>query len=101
MINAWLHVFENNKNLNLTKEVLNQPIFFEPQTKLNFDSNNPKSLYIVTSNTITDKCILIRDRCKLFQQGFFLSTRFPLPTLTELIFILHRYLIPNDWKQRL
>ena len=64
--------YEDNKYFPVTKETLNQPIFFEPQTKPNFSSSNPKSLYIVTSNTIIDKCILVRDLCKLFKlfQGF-------------------------------
>ena len=64
--------YEDNKYFPLTKGTLNQPIFLEPQTKPNFSSSNRKSLCIVTSNTITDKCILVRDLCKLFQlfQGF-------------------------------
>ena len=71
--------------------------FFEPQTKLTFSSSNLNTFYIVTSNNITNRCTLVRDFCKHFQQGFF-STRFLLPTLTEFIFISCRYLILIDWK---
>ena len=46
------------------------------------------SIYFIT---ITEKCTLLRDLCKLSQQGSL--------TLTELIFISCKYLIPNDWKQ--
>ena len=38
---------------------------------------------MLTSNSITDKCAVAKDFCKLRQQGF-LSTRFPLPTLAKL-----------------
>ena len=34
-------------------------LFFEPQTKLDFSSSNPNNFYILTSNTITDKCTLV------------------------------------------
>ena len=50
---------------------------FELKTKLNFSSSNPNNFCIVPSNTITDKCTLVRDLCKLFQQGL-LPARFPL-----------------------
>ena len=79
--------------------------FFEPQTKLSFSlviliisTFNPNNFYILTSIAITDKSTLVRNLRKLFQQGF-LSTKFPLPTLSELLLIPCRYLIPNDWKQ--
>ena len=60
-----------------------------------FNNNN---FYILTANAITDKSALVRNLRKLFQQSF-LSTRFPLPILSEFILIPCRYLIPNDWKQ--
>ena len=41
--------------------------------------------------------MVVEDLYKLRQQGF--STKFPLPTLTKLVFITCRYLIPNDWNQ--
>ena len=41
---------------------------------------------------------LIGYLCEIFKQGFF-PIRLSLPTLTELIFISCRYLIPIDWKQ--
>ena len=72
--------------------------FFEPQIELNFSSSIPNNFCILTCKTITDKCTLVTDLSKLSQQGF-LSTWFPLPTLTELILILCRHLIPNDKKQ--
>ena len=66
--------YKNNKKLPLTKNILNQPIFFNLKTKLNLSPYNPKSFYILTSSTITDKCTLVRDLCKLFQQD-----SFPIP----------------------
>ena len=82
----------------LTTDFFNQFIFFEPQTKLNFSLNNPNNFYILTSNTITDKFTSVRDLRKLFRRGLF-STRFPLTTLTEFIFISCWYSILNDCKQ--
>ena len=41
---------------------------------------------------------LIGYLCEIFKQGF-LPIRLSLPTLTELIFMSCRYLIPIDWKQ--
>ena len=58
------------KNFILTKEILNQAIYFK------FSSSNTNIFYIITSNAITDKCTLVRDPCKRFR----------------------RYLILNDWK---
>ena len=63
--------YQNNKKFPLTKEILNQPIYLNLTTKLNFSSSNPNIFYIVTSSTITDKCTLVRDLCKLFQQCSF------------------------------
>ena len=90
IFNKFLIAFyENNNKFPLTKEILNQ-------TKLNFSSGNPNNFYILTSSTITSKCTVAKNLCKLCKQGF-LSTRFSHPTLTK--FISCRYLIPSDWKQ--
>ena len=84
----------NNKKIASNYRDPSLTYFFEPRTKLNFSCNNPNSFYILTSNTITDKCNLVRDFSKLFQQGLLpCHYRFPFPTLTELMFILCRYLI--------
>ena len=44
--------------MKIFNQILNQPIS-EPQTKLNFSSSNPNNFYILTSNTITDKCTIV------------------------------------------
>ena len=59
-----LSCFYENDKFPLIKKILNKP-----QTKLNFSSSNPNNFYILITNTITDKCTLVRDLCKLFQQG--------------------------------
>ena len=79
-------IIKHNNKFPLTKEILNQSFFFEPHTNLNFSSSNPNNFHILTSNTITDKCTLVRGLCKIFPQGF-LPTRSPLPTLSELKYI--------------
>ena len=90
LINAWLHfmkiIIRHNNKFPLTNEILKSIFFFQPQTNLKFISSNPNNFYILTSNTITDKCTSVRGLCKLFQQSF-LPTRSPLPTLSELIYI--------------
>ena len=87
--------YENTNKFPLTKVVSLTSAFFETKTKLNFRSSNANNFYILTSNTIIDKCFL-----ETFEDFFNrVSTRFPLPTLTELILVSCRYLIPKDWKQ--
>ena len=81
-LNQGLALFKQTQTLSRDKNL--QTYFFEPQTKLNFSSSNTKNFYVLTSKTITDKCNVAKDLRKLCQQGF-LSTRFPLPTLTKLI----------------
>ena len=73
-------------------------LFLEPQTKLN--SSNHNNFYILTSNTITDKCTLVKDlRVNFFNRVFFspLAGFLSEPWRNLYMFISCRYLIPNDW----
>ena len=76
-------------------------LFFETQTNLNSSSSNSNSFYILRSNTIADKCTLVKDlRVNFFNSvssspSSFLSQ----PWRNLYIFISWRYFIPNDWKQ--
>ena len=69
LINVWLHFMKIVKKFFLPRRYLIS--LFEPQAKLNFSSSNPNRFYIVKSNTITDKCTLVRDLYELFQQHSF------------------------------
>ena len=60
--------YENNNKSSLKRSLTN--LVFQPETKLNFSSNNPNNFYILTSSTIIDKCTIVRDLCKLFQQDY-------------------------------
>ena len=56
------------------EEVLEQPIFLNPHTKLNFSSNNPYFYSILTKN-IKDMFTIIRDLCQFLQSGLIFYTR--------------------------
>ena len=61
LLNPCLHL--SNSQFTIPKhieEILEQPIFLNPHTKLNFSSNNPYFYSIPTKN-ITDKFTIIRD----------------------------------------
>ena len=76
-------------------------LFFETQTNLNSSSSNSNSFYILRSNTIADKCTLVKD----LRVNFFNSVSSSPPSFLSqpwrnlYIFISWRYFIPNDWKQ--
>ena len=50
------------------EEILEQPIFLNPHTKLNFSSNN-LYFYIIPTKNITDKFTIIRDLFQFVQSG--------------------------------
>ena len=70
LLNAWLH-FTNNDFPTPTsiEEILDQPLFLNPHTKLDFSSNNPY-FYCIPPNNVSDKFNTIRDICKSLQPGF-------------------------------
>ena len=57
------------------EEILEQPFFLNPHTKLNFSSNNPY-FYSIPTKIITDKLTMIRDFCQMLQSGLIYYTRF-------------------------
>ena len=56
--------FFGGGGVGLQKETCGQPIFLNPQTKLNFSSSE-HNVYSLPSNTITEKCTTIKDLCRL------------------------------------
>ena len=57
------------------EEILDQPIFLNPHTKLNFSSDNLYFCCILTRNLL-DKFTIIRDLCRYLQPGVISSTKF-------------------------
>ena len=70
LLNAWLH-FTNSKFPTPTsiEEILDQPLFLNPHTKLDFTSDNPFFCRIPPKN-ISDKLSIIRDICRFLQPVF-------------------------------
>ena len=76
LLNAWLH-FTNNDFSNPTsvEEILDQPLFLNPHTKLDFSSSNPY-FYRIPPNNISDEFNTLRDIFKFFQPGFIFPRTF-------------------------
>ena len=104
LLNARLH-FTNNTFSALTsiEEILDQPLFLNPHTKLDFNSDNPY-FYFIPPKNISDKFTAIRDTCRFLQLGFVSSMSFEgklsLPNANyNRIYKSIVELIPNDWIQ--
>lgn len=67
--------FRNNK-FSLHKKILDQPVFFNLQTKLNLCFND-HNFYSLSSNTFTDNCTKIGDLCIFLKPGFLSYTSWP------------------------
>ena len=69
LINSWLH-FTNNKSSTptCTEEIFDQSIFLNPNTKLNFRSNN-SYFHCVPPKIISKKFNLIKDLGRSLQPG--------------------------------
>ena len=76
LLNARLH-FTNDTFPALTsiEEILDQPLFLNPHTKLDFSSDNPY-FYFTPPKNISDKFTTIRDTCRFLQLGFVSSMSF-------------------------
>ena len=54
LLNAWIHLANNNLSTwTSAEEILGQPIFLNPHTKLDFSSGNPY-FYCIPPNNISD-----------------------------------------------
>ena len=75
-LNPYLH-FTNNKLTISThiEEALEQPIILNPNTNLDFSSNNPHFYSIPTKN-ITDKFTIITELWQMLQSGLISYTRY-------------------------
>ena len=103
MLNAWLMHLTNNKFPSSThiEEILDQPVFQTPFSKLYFYSNNPY-FYCIPPKNITDNFTIIRDICKFLQTDLISTMRFEeklgLTNLNpERIDLYIMDLIRNDW----
>ena len=101
LFNVWLQ-FTNNNFLTPTsiKNILEQPIFLNPHTKLDFSSDNAYFCCIPPRN-ISDKFTIIKDLCRFLQQDLIFSSTFDeklrFPTANhKKIYKLIMDLIPND-----
>ena len=73
---SWLHFTNNNfPTHTLLKEILDQPVFLNPHTKLDFSSDSPYFYCIPSRNTL-GKFVIIRDLCRFLQQGLISYTTF-------------------------
>ena len=104
LINGWLHFTNNNfPTSTYMEEILDQPIFSNPHTKLDFNSENPY-FYCILPRNISEKFIIIRDLCRFLQPGLISSTtsdeKLGFHTANhKRIYKLIMDLTPNDWKQ--
>ena len=69
LVNAWLH-FTNNKfpTTMCIEEILDQPIFLNLHTKLDFNSDNPYFRFILPRNN-PDLFTITRDLCRFLPPG--------------------------------
>ena len=102
MLNAWLN-FTNNSFPSPTsiEEILDQPLFLNPHTKLPYNSDNPY-FYCLPPQNISDKFLTIRDICRFLRPGLISAETFR--EKLDLLNINHNNiykkiveLIPKNW----
>ena len=76
LLSSWLY-FTNDTFPPPTfiEEILDQPLFLNPHTKLHFHSDNPY-FYCLPLQNISNKFTIIRDICRFLQLGFIPSVSF-------------------------
>ena len=85
------------------EEILDQPLFLNPHTKINHSSDNPY-FFSAPPKYIEDKFIIIRDICRFLQPGFMSSNSFkeklnrPKKDSNKIYRSIIE-LIPNNWIQ--
>ena len=102
MLNAWLN-FTNNTFPSPTfiEEILDQPLFLNPHTKIPHHSDNPY-FYCLPPQNISDKFWTIRDICRFLQPGLISSETFreklDIPNINHNnIYKKIVELIPKNW----
>ena len=105
-LNTWLS-FTNNTFPSPTsiEEILDQPLFLNPHTKLPYHSDNPY-FYCLPPLNISDKFSTIRDICRFLQPGLISSETFreklDLPNINHNnIYKKIVELIPKNWLLKL
>ena len=67
LLNAWIDLANNNlPTLTSVEEILDQPIFLNPHTKLDFSSGNPY-FYCIPPRNILDNFTEKRGVCRFLQ----------------------------------
>ena len=101
LLDVWLHFTNNNFHTPTSiEESLDQPIFLNPHTKLDFSYDNPY-FYCIPPTNISEKLTTIRALCRFLQPGLISSMTFDeKPSLStaihKRIYKLIMGLIPND-----
>ena len=76
IFNSWLHFTNNNFSTPTSiQEILDQPIFLNSHTKLNFSSDNPY-FYCIPPRNISDKFTIFKDLFRFLQPSLVFSTLF-------------------------
>ena len=76
LLSAWLHFTNNNFHIPTSVgQILDQPIFLDPHTKLDFSSDNPY-FYCIPPRNMWDKFTIVRDLCRFLQPGLISFTTF-------------------------
>ena len=76
LLNSWLYFTNNTFPPPISiEEILGQPLFLNPHTKLHFHLDNPY-FYCLPPQNISDKFTIIRDIYRFLQLGFIPSVSF-------------------------
>ena len=102
MLNAWLNFTNNTFPPPMSiEEILDQPLFLNPHTKLPYNSDNPY-FYCLSPPNISGKFSTIRDICRFLQSGLISSETFR--EKLDLLNVNHNNiykrivdLIPKNW----
>ena len=94
LLNGWIHLANNNlPTLTSAEQILDQPIFLNPHTKLDFSCGNPY-FYCIASRNISEN---FTERTFLIGQRIIVNQIL----LSKLWYISQIYTIPKCTKRKL